>query len=322
MPKDGQARAVQIDLSPRNVSMRYPTEVNLIGDSVETLQRLNTLLQRKQDRSWREKIEKDVAEWWDEIKDKAMEPAQPINPQRVFWELSPHLPDNTILCGDCGSHTNWYARDVKIRRGMMGSLSGKLATMGSGVPYAIAAKFAHPDRPVLAMVGDGAMQMNGNSELLTVKQYWKQWQNPCFVVMVLVNHDLNQVTWEQRALAGDPKFSAAQDVVDFSYSGYAEMLGFKGIHVDNPDDIGRAWDEAFSCDRPVVIEFIADPDVPPLPPHISFAQARAYMTTLIKGDPDEAGILKQTARQAIDTAQHMVERIIPGQHEPDSKSER
>ncbi len=316
LPKDGQARAVQIDLSPRNVSMRYPTEVNLIGDSAATLEGLMPMLSRKTDRSWRENIEADVAEWWRELEDKAMEPADPINPQRIFWELSPRLPDNTILCGDCGSHTNWYARDIRMRRGMMGSLSGKLATMGSGIPYAIAAKMAYPDRPVLAMVGDGAMQMNGNAELITVKQYWKQWKSPCFVVMVLANHDLNQVTWEQRALAGDPKFPAAQCVEDFGYARYADMLGFKGIRIADPNDIAEAWVQAFAADRPVLIEFIADPDVPPLPPHISFDQARAFATTLFKGDPDNGGMLLQTVRQIKDTAKHRLARTF-GKHDDD-----
>jgi pyruvate dehydrogenase (quinone) len=299
LPADGQARAVQIDLSPRNVSMRYATEVNLIGDSAEVLRRLLPLLSPKSVPDWRERIELDVHKWWRALEAKAMEPAEPINPQRIFWELSPRLPERAIICGDCGSHTNWYARDVKLRKGMMASLSGKLATMGSGVPYAIAAKMAHPDRPVLAIVGDGAMQMNGNAELITVKQYLARWKTPCFVVMVLANHDLNQVTWEQRALAGDPKFEAAQDVEDFPYARYAEMLGFKGIRVDNPQDIGPAWEEAFAADCPVVIEFIADPDVPPLPPHISWSQARAYMTALGRGDPNEAGIVRQTLREIL-----------------------
>lgn len=297
LPKDGQARAVQIDIEPRNVAIRYPTEVNLIGDTATVLRRLAPLLQRKDDRSWRETIENNVADWWDDVHKKAMEGANPINPQRVFTELSPLLPDNTILCGDSGSHTNWYARNVRMRRGMMGSLSGKLASMGSGVPYAIAAKMAYPDRPVLAMVGDGAMQMNGNAELLTAAQYWRTWSNPTFVVLVLVNHDLNQVTWEQRAMAGDPKFVEAQEVIDFRYSAYAEMLGFKGIYVDNPEKIEGAWREAFSSDRPVVIEFITDPDVPPLPPHITKDQMQAYLTTLGKGDPDQWGIIKQSTKQ-------------------------
>ena len=297
LPRDGQARCVQIDLDPRNVGMRYPSEVNLIGDTAETLHRLLPLLEPKQDRSWREEIEGEVAKWWQDVESKAMESAEPINPQRVFWELSPKLPDRSILCGDSGSHTNWYARNIKMRPGMMGSLSGKLASMGSGVPYAIAAKMAYPDRPVLAMVGDGAMQMNGNAELLTVQQYCKRWSDPRFIVMVLVNHDLNQVTWEQRVLAGDPKYAEAQDVIAFPYADYAGMLGFEGIRVDRPEDIAPAWDRAFAAERPVLIEFITDPDVPPLPPHITWDQAKSYLGALAKVDPDEWGIIKQSFKQ-------------------------
>ncbi|HET8554132.1 MAG TPA: thiamine pyrophosphate-requiring protein [Rhodanobacteraceae bacterium] len=299
LPKDGKVRAVQIDVAPRNMSIRYPTEVNLVGDAAAVLRQLSPLLKPREDDKWRKKITDNVASWWNDVEDRAMQPANPINPQRVFTEMSSRLPDHSILCGDCGSHTNWYARNVRMRRGMMGSLSGKLATMGSGMPYAIAAKTAYPDRPVIAMVGDGAMQMNGNAELITVKEYWKRWDNPCFVVLVLHNNDLNQVTWEQRVLAGDPKFEPSQDVEDFPYARYADLLGLKGIRIDNPDDIGRAWDEAFASDCPVVLDFITDPDVPPLPPHIKWEQAKAYMSTLAKDDPNEAGIIKQTARQVM-----------------------
>ncbi|MEX1826868.1 thiamine pyrophosphate-requiring protein [Luteibacter sp. CQ10] len=297
LPQDGQARAVQIDLAPRNVSMRYPTEVNLIGDAKDVLRRLLPLLKPRNDSDWRERIEVNVRKWWRALELKALEPASPINPQRVFWELSRALPDRAIITGDSGSHTNWFARDMKVREGMMASVSGKLATMGSGVPYAIAAKMAHPDRPVLAVVGDGAMQMNGNAELVTVKQYWRRWSNPNFVVMVLVNRDLNQVTWEQRALAGDPKFAAAQDVEDFPYARYGEMLGFKGIRVERPEDILDAWEEAFATQGPVVIEFVTDPNVPPLPPHITFAQARAFMTSIAAGDPNAGSMVRQALRE-------------------------
>lgn len=299
LPEEGQARAVQIDIDARNLSMRYPADVNLLGDSAQTLRKLLPLLRAKEDRSWRERVENNVADWWKELEKKAMADADPINPQRIFWELSPRLPDGVILCGDSGSHTNWYARDVKLRRGMMASLSGTLATMGSGVPYAIAAKMAHPDRPVLGIVGDGSMQMNGNSELVTVQQYWKRWKDPRFVIMVLVNHDLNQVTWEQRVLAGDPKYREAQNVIDFPYARYAELLGFEGIRVEKPEQIGKAWEQAFHSSRPVVIEFLADPEVPPLPPHITFEQARAYMSSLAKGDPHRWRMIKQSAKQML-----------------------
>jgi pyruvate dehydrogenase (quinone) len=304
LPKDGKARAVQIDISPRKCAIRYPTEVNLVGDSAQTLARLLPRLEPKARSAWRDGIESNVAKWWQQLEEQAMESADPINPQRIFWELSARLPDDVILCGDSGSHTNWYARDLKLRRGMLASLSGTLATMGSGVPYAIAAKFAHPTRPVIAFVGDGAMQMNGNAELVTVKEYWRRWPDKRFIVMVLSNGDLNQVTWEQRALAGDPKFPAAQNVEPFPYAEYAGLLGFAGLKVERPEEIGAAWDEALAADRPVVLEFVADPDVPPLPPHITWDQARAYMSALFAGDPDAGGIVRQSVK-------HMVERFKP-----------
>ncbi len=298
LPREGQARAVQIDLHARNISMRYPIEQALLGDAAETLARLLPLLRPKVHGKWRERVERSVADSWAELEDRAMLDAEPLNPQRVFWEMSAQLPDDAILCGDSGSHTNWYARDVRLRGSMMGSLSGKLASMGSGVPYAIAAKMAHPQRPVIAMVGDGAMQMNGNSELVTVQQYWKRWSNPTFIVLVLNNGDLNQVTWEQRAIGGDPKFAPAQDVIDFPYARYAEMLGFRGIRVDSPEAVAGAWREAFAAERPVLIEFVADPSVPPLPPHIEFEQARHFLGAL-RSDPDRWSMIKQGARQIL-----------------------
>jgi pyruvate dehydrogenase (quinone) len=297
LPKEGQARGVQIDIDARLVSIRYPMEVNLVGDSVSTLRLLLPLLKRKQDRSWREKIESDVADWWKTLEDRAMDDAHPINPQRVFWELSPRLPDRAILTCDSGSSANWYARDLKIREGMMASLSGGLATMGPGVPYAIAAKFAHPDRPVIAMVGDGAFQMNGMNEVLTIGKYWKRWSDPRLVIMVLNNRDLNQVTWEQRVLDGDPKFEASQSIPDFPYARYAEDAGLRGIRVDHPDAVGPAWDEALSSDRPTILDVRTDPDVPPLPPHISFKQARQFIESLVKGDPERAGVIRETVKE-------------------------
>src|SRR5579884_1811297 len=299
LPKEGQARGVQIDLDPKMVSMRYPMEVNLIGDSAATLRKLLPLLEQKESRSWRERIEKNVSEWWETLKNRAMNDANPINPQRVFWELSPRLPENCIIACDTGSGTNWYARDVKIRRGMMASVSGSLATMGPGMPYAIAAKFAYPQRTVLALVGDGALQMNGMNELITVAKYWKKWANPRFIVLALNNRDLNQVTWEMRAQAGDPKFEASQDVPDFRYAKYAEQLGLKGIFVDRPEQLAAAWEDAFASDRPVVLEAMVDPEVPPLPPHITLKQAQAFASTLWAGDPGEWQVIKETAKEVM-----------------------
>jgi pyruvate dehydrogenase (quinone) len=287
------------------LGLRYPMEVNLVGDSATTLQALIPLLERKTDRAWRQRIEKSVAGWWKTLEARAMNDADPINPQRIFWELSPRLPDDCILTCDSGSSANWYARDLKIRDGMMASLSGGLATMGCGVPYAIAAKFAHPGRPVIALVGDGAMQMNGLNALITVAKYWREWQNPVLVVMVLNNQDLNQVTWEQRVMAGDPKFEGSQKVPDFPYAAFAELIGLRGLRVDRPDAVGAAWDEALAADRPVVLEALADPDVPPLPPHIKFEQAKAYASALWKGDPDAAGIVRSSLKE-------MIAGVLPG----------
>ncbi|MDQ3774674.1 MAG: thiamine pyrophosphate-requiring protein [Pseudomonadota bacterium] len=297
LPPEGQARGVQIDIDGRMLSIRYPMEVSLVGDSKETLRALIPQLRRKQDRGFREHIEDNVAEWWKTLEERAMNSADPINPQRVFWELSPRLPDDCIITSDSGSAANWYARDLKMRSGMMASLSGGLATMGPGVPYAIAAKFAYPERTVIALVGDGAMQMNGNSELITAVKYWKRWSNPKLIVCVLNNRDLNQVTWEQRVMQGDPKFEASQDVPDFPYARYAELIGFTGIRVETPEAIGPAWDQALASDRPVVLEAITDPNVPPLPPHITLEQAKAYVSALLKGDPDALGIIKQSFRE-------------------------
>jgi pyruvate dehydrogenase (quinone) len=299
LPREGQARGVQIEIDPKMVSIRYPMEVNLIGDSAETLRALTPLLNRKQDRAWRGQIENEIKEWWKVLEGRAMNGAHPINPERVFWELSPRLPDNCILSSDSGSSANWFARDLKVRRGMMASLSGNLATMGPGVPYSVAAKFAWPDRPVIALVGDGAMLMNGINCLITIAHYWKEWSDPRLIVMVLANRDLNQVTWEQRVMAGDPKYVCSQTVPDFAFARYAELLGLTGIRVDKPEDVGPAWDRALSARTPVVYEALTDPEVPTLPPHITFEEAKNFMASMTKGDPDWPGMIRGAFKEAV-----------------------
>ena len=294
LPKPGDARGVQIDLDPKMLSIRYPMEVPLCGDAAETLRALLPLLEQKTDLSWREKMTKEMADWEALIQERAMNENNPqngINPERVFLELSPRLPDRCILSADSGSSANWYARYIKIRKGMMGSLSGTLATMGPGVPYAIAAKFAWPDRVPVALVGDGAMLMNGINELVTIARYWKDWSDPRFVILVLNNRDLNQVTWEQRVMEGDPKFKSSQEVPDFPYARYAEMLGLTGIRVDKAEQVGAAWDEAFAARRPVVLEAYTDPEVPSLPPHITIEQAKNFTTSTLR-DSATVGIIK------------------------------
>jgi pyruvate dehydrogenase (quinone) len=305
LPKEGDARGVQVDLEPGMLSIRYPMEVNLTGDVGLTLEALLPLLGQQPDASWRDDIRKWNEDWAQTLHDRAHAKAEVgVNPQRVFTELSPRLPDEVILTSDSGSCANWYARDLKMRPGMMGSLSGGLASMGAAVPYAIAAKFAYPDRPVIAMLGDGAMQMNNMAELITVQKYWRRWRDPRFIVMVLNNEDLNQVTWEQRAMEGDPKFEATQTLPNVPYHRFAELIGLKGVYCDDPDQVGAAWDAALAANAPVILEMKTDPNVPPLPPHISLDQAKAFASSLVK-DADRGAIVKNTARQVLS-------KILPG----------
>ncbi|HEY3887187.1 MAG TPA: thiamine pyrophosphate-requiring protein [Caulobacteraceae bacterium] len=305
LPKEGKARGVQIDIAPDMLSLRYPMEVNLVGDAAETLRALLPMLRQKQDKAWRKTIAEGLSKWWETLDKRAMQPAHPINPQRVTWELSPRLPADVILTSDSGSCANWYARDLKMRRGMTASLSGGLASMGAAVPYAIAAKYAHPDRPVIALVGDGAMQMNNMAELITVSKYWRTWLDHRWIVCVFNNEDLNQVTWEQRVMEGDPKFEASQDIPNVPYHQFAELIGLKGIYVDTPEAVGPAWDEALAADRPVVLNIKTDPEVPPLPPHITFDEAVKLAKTLRKGDPEEGSVIVGAARQ-------LVGALLPG----------
>jgi pyruvate dehydrogenase (quinone) len=309
LPKEGEARGVQIDIDPGMLSLRYPMEVNLVGDTAETLRALLPLLDQKTDDSWRKRIVGWTDEWWKTLDKRAHQAAKVgVNPQLPFTTLSPRLPHDVILTSDSGSCANWYARDLKIQRGMMCSLSGGLASMGAAVPYAIAAKFAHQGRPVIAMVGDGAMQMNNMAELITVAKYWKRWADPRWICMVLNNEDLNQVTWEQRVMEGDPKFEASQEIPNVPFHRFAELIGLKGIYVDSAEGIASAWDEALAARQPVVLEVKTDPEVPPLPPHVTLQQARHFARTLMHGDPQERHIIADTAKQVMAS-------VLPGKKE-------
>lgn len=305
LPKEGSARGVQIDIDASMLSIRFPMEVGLVGDAAETLHALLPRLHQKPTDGWRGEIEENVRSWWKTLEDRAKQPANPVNPQRVTWELSPRLPERAIITSDSGSCANWYARDLKMRQGMQASLSGGLASMGAAVPYAIAAKYAHPDRPVIALVGDGAMQMNNMAELITVAKYWREWRDPRWIVCVFNNEDLNQVTWEQRIINGDPKFEASQRIPNVPYSRFAELIGLCGIYVDHPDQLGSAWDQALASKTPVVLEVKTDPEVPPLPPHITLEQAKNFSLALAKGDPNEVGVIRGAARQVL-------ESVLPG----------
>jgi pyruvate dehydrogenase (quinone) len=295
LPKEGQARCVEIELEASRIGIRYPVDVPLVGDAKETLKALIPMLERKQDRGWREQVEQQVDEWWRVVEDRALQDGDPMNPQRVVWELSQRLPEDAIITADSGSSTNWFARDLKLKQGNLASLSGTLATMGPGTPYAIAAKFAHPGRPVIAFVGDGAFQMNGMNELITVKRYYERWKdNPTLVFCVFNNQDLNQVTWEQRVLSGDPKYPGTQWIPDFPYARYAELVGFEGIYCEDGAEVGSAWEQALAADRPCVLEVKTDPEIPPLPPHITHEQAEKMAKAMVKGDPERTGVMQKS----------------------------
>lgn len=298
LPEEGKARGVQIDIAPENLALRYPVEVALVGDSAETLRALLPLLKERQHGVWQTRIEQSVRAWWKEAERHARAVADPVNPQLPFWELSSRLPDDAILTGDSGSSTVWLARDVRLRRGMKLSLSGGLATMGSALPYALAAKFAYPDRVVVATTGDGAMQMVGNAALIDIAKHWRRWQDPRLIVLVLNNQDLNYVTWEQRVMEGEPKFAASQELPDVPYARYAELLGLRGIRVEKPEDVGAAWDEAFAADRPVVIDVKVNADIPTVPPTLQPKQAKQLERALDQ-DPEAPAIREQMRRQEI-----------------------
>ncbi|GGT92242.1 thiamine pyrophosphate-requiring protein [Streptomyces coeruleorubidus] len=293
MPEFGKARGVQIDIDPHMVGMRYPYEVNLVGDAKATLERLIPLIAEGRGREWYDTVCANVTSWRDVMERRAGLDADPINPEYVARALDSLLPDNAIVASDSGSTANWYARHLTMRPGMRGSLSGTLATMGCGVPYVIGAKFAHPDRPAIALVGDGAMQMNGMAELITAAKYRHQWEDPRLVVAVWNNQDLNQVTWEMRAMEGAPQFLPSQQLPDVQYAAFARSLGLTGIRVEKPEDVEAGWRAALEADGPAVVEFLTDPAVPPIPPHATWEQMEATAASILKGDSDRGSVVKQ-----------------------------
>ncbi len=307
LPPTGQVRGVQIDRAPRMLSLRYPMEVNLVGDSKATLAELLPLLQRKQDRGFQEELIREVEVWWRLMEERGRpeERDDRLRPQGLFAAISRHLPEGAILSSDSGSAANWFARHVRIRKGMKASLSGNLATMGPGVPYAIAAKFAYPERVAVAMVGDGAMQMGSMTELLTAAKYYRTWQDPRLVVLVLNNQDLNQVTWEQRVMAGDPRFEASQEIPYVDYARYADLIGLAGIKVTRASEVEPAVETAFAADRPAVIDAATDPEEPPLPPHITFQEAVRYGRSILRAP--RAGL-----PGAVEALREKVEELRPG----------
>lgn len=306
LPEYGAARAVQIDVDGSAIGMRYPTEINIVADARAALTALIPHLRHKPDRSWRETVESNVARWWEVMSRQAALTAHPVNPMRVAWQLSSRLPSNAIVTADSGSATNWYARCLRFGDGVRGSLSGTLATMGCAVPYAIGAKFAHPDRPVFALVGDGAMQMNGLAELLTIARYRSTWSDQRLVICVFHNNDLNQVTWELRAMGGAPKFEESQTLPDVSYAEVARTMGLEAIEVHSDDEVAGAWDAALELQTPVLLDVHTDPEVPPIPPHATYEQIKDLTSAVLKGDPGGWHLMTQGIKTK-------VQEMLPGQ---------
>lgn len=306
LPPYGKARAVQIDIDPHMVGMRYPYEVNLVGDARTTLRRLlDRLPHNDEGLEWQEELTANVDRWKEVMRRRAEVSADPVNPEYVAHCLDPLLPQDAIITADSGSATNWYARHLTMRGTMRGSLSGTLATMGCAVPYALGAKFAHPGRPVVALVGDGAMQMNGMAELVTLAKYRMSWDDPRLVIGVWNNRDLNQVTWEMRAMGGSPQFLPSQSLPDVSYAAFARSLGMTGIRVDKPEEVRDAWQEALNAQGPAVVEFMTDPSVPPIPPHADWDQIEATAAAITKGDPARRAMVKQGIKAK-------VQEFLPG----------
>jgi pyruvate dehydrogenase (quinone) len=265
-PKPGQARAVQIDIDGRRLAVRYPVEVPLVGDARETLRELLTLVKRQDNGDWRTRVADWVGRWHEIAAARADAAAEPVNPQHVVRALSGRLPRNAQVAVDVGSVTYWYARHLRLPDTVPAHLCSTLASMGCAIPYGLAAKLHAHDRPLVALTGDGAMQMSGLAELVTVAARWRDWDDPRFVVCVLNNRDLAEVSWEQRETEGEPRFVTSQQLPDVPYARWAELLGLRGIRATTPQEVEAAWDEALSADRPVVIDAVTDPAIPLLPP--------------------------------------------------------
>ncbi|MFC4245127.1 thiamine pyrophosphate-requiring protein [Gryllotalpicola reticulitermitis] len=322
LPKTGQARAVQVDLKPEQLGIRYPTEVNLWGDVGATLSALLPMLVQQEDLSWQEQIAKEWTQAEQELHAQAMLGfPDGGNPRRVYFELNERLPENAIVTADAGTTADWYAQHIRLRRGMRGDLSGRLASMLAAMPYAIAAKFAYPERPVICTIGDGAFQMLGMNELITVKKYQERWPNKQFIVVVLHNDDLSQVSWEMRTEDANPVWRTAQDVESVDYAGYAELLGFKGIRLRSDEDAGAAWDEAFAHDGPTLIDAYVTRNAPPLPPKITKQYRNNMMKAMLKADPLEVPTLVDSAEALASEALHRTKSALhlgkndPGQRE-------
>src|SRR5687768_7804889 len=277
-PKPGQARAVQIELDPGRLGLRYPIEVGLIGDSGRTLAALLPLLQRNEDRRFLELAQKGMQDWWRLMEEQGTRPDVPMKPQVIAWELGKRLRDDAIVCCDSGTVATWWARHIRVKRGQMHSLSGMLASMANGVPYAIAAQIAHPTRQCVAFVGDGGFSML-MAELATCVKY----ELPVKIVVVK-NNTLGMIKWEQMVFLGNPEYGCELQPIDFAM--VAKAFGAAGFSIEDPATCGSILDEALAAPGPAVIEAVVDPFVPPMPPKITVEQATKFGEALLRGTPN------------------------------------
>jgi pyruvate dehydrogenase (quinone) len=300
LPADDKVRGVQIDANPLRLGLRFPNEVNLHGTALDTLELLLPLLEQKTDASWRETIarHREKGTQIDAARGR-ISGSDGINPQDLFVELNRRLPDDCVITADAGTSTNWSSRHLQMRRGMKWSLSGGLATMGPAVPYAIAAKLAFPERVAIAVTCDGAMQMNGINELITLRHYAHRWSDPRIIFIVANNRDLNQVTWEMREESGAPDFPASQHLPDVSTAAFARLLGFEGMRVEHIEELVPALDAAFAARGPVVVEVLTDPNISMFPPNITSEQIISFGKAMLKGDPEGATVFAQSVKEVL-----------------------
>ncbi|MFJ8578183.1 thiamine pyrophosphate-binding protein [Micromonospora sp. NPDC093277] len=269
-PLPGQVRTVQVDIDGRRIGTRYPVDVPLVGDAAETLRALLARVPARPNQRWRGVVESAVDRWRQAAAERAAAPAEPINPQFVLEELSARVPHRGSVAVDVGSVIYWYARHLELPPGVRARLCGTLGSMGCALPYAVAAKLARPDEPVLALLGDGAMQFNGLAELITVAYHWRRWPDPRLVVLVLNNRDHSGARGDGRGPSG----ALGDRRPDVPYAGWARLLGLHGVRVDRPELVGPAWDEVLAADRPSVLEAVVDPAVPLDPPEPALADLR------------------------------------------------
>jgi pyruvate dehydrogenase (quinone) len=294
-PKPGQARAVQIELDPQKIGLRHPVEIGLVGDSIRVLRRLIPLLDRNAERGWLEAAQRGKAEWQKLMEERGTRLDMPMKPQVVAHELGRLLKDDAIIATDSGTITTWVARHVPIRGEQMFSLSGNLATMACGLPYAIGAQAAYPDRQVVAFVGDGGFTMLMGEIATAVKH-----ELPIKVIIVK-NNSLGQIKWEQMVFLGNPEYVCDLHPIDFA--AFARACGAKGMSVERPEECRRVLEEALATPGPVVVEALVDPNEPPMPPRIKPEQALHFAEALARGTPRRGKIaltiISDTVREIV-----------------------